>query len=129
MEILSHPRNLYPLREFLFRIARGWGFSREGALDLKIACGEALLNIIVHAYGEKTDGPIFIEMRTFGGYMEIEFQDFGIQRHIRPGMIRDLADYRESGLGIYLISKLTDYHFYDQNRKRGTRLVLKKRIV
>jgi anti-sigma regulatory factor (Ser/Thr protein kinase) len=41
---------------------------------------------------------------------------------------QDLGDYRERGLGVFLISQLADYHYYDQARPAGTELVVKKRI-
>ncbi len=112
----------------MYRIALLQGFSRESAYDLKIVCGEALNNIIRHAYREERDRPIFIEVLMHAHYLEIRFRDFGIQTPIGPNLARDLSDYRERGLGLYLLDKLTDYHHFDQNFKQGTRLTIKKRI-
>ena len=61
-------------------------------------------------------------------YLEIRFRDLGQQIPITARHAHDLSDYRERGLGVFLISKLSDYHYYDQTRKVGTELVIKKRI-
>ncbi len=128
MQIPSHPRYVALTRDTVYRLCRQHGFSAQAAFDMKIICGEALANIIQHAYGNKFDCPVFVEILVYPKYAEIRFQDLGKQTPIHGGLARDLSDYRESGLGIYLISKLSDYHYFDQNRKSGTLLVVKKRI-
>ena len=71
---------------------------------------------------------MFIEVLMFRNYIEIRFRDLGRQIPITGRHARDLSDYRERGLGVFLISQLSDYHYYDQSRKVGTELVVKKRV-
>lgn len=104
------------------------GFSAKAAFDLKIITGEAINNIIHHAYENRDDKPIFIEALAYPSYLELRFRDVGTKKPIGKSMAQDLSDYREGGLGVYLISKLSDYHFYDQSSEVGTQLVVKKKV-
>ena len=128
LQIPSNPRYVSLARDMVYRLCRQHGFTAGGAFDLKLISGEAINNIIMHAYQKKEDRPIYIEVLFHPEYAELHFRDLGIQRPIGPDSARDLSDYRERGLGVYLIRKLSDYHFYDQNRKIGTLLVIKKRF-
>ena len=127
LQFPSQPRYVATIRDTIYRFCLQHGFSRAGAFDLKVIAGEALTNIIEHAYEGKGDRPIFIEMLFYKDYAEIRFKDLGKQVPITQDLVRDLGDYRESGLGLYLISQLCDYHFYDQSQKAGTTLIVKKR--
>lgn len=115
-------------RDLVYRFSLQQGFSTRGAFDLKIIAGEALSNIIKHAYEGRTNKPIFLEFLTYPAYIEIRFRDVGRQTPVTARDSQDLGDYRERGLGVYLISQLADYHYYDQARPAGTELVVKKRI-
>ena len=128
LQVPSHPRYVALLRDLVYQLCRRHKFSVDVAYDLKIITGEALTNIIKHAYDDRTDRPIFIEVYIFNTYIEIRFRDLGKRRPISPNLARDLSDYREGGLGIYLIGKLSDYHYYDQTEDVGTRLIIKKRM-
>lgn len=129
LQFPSQPRYVATVRDTIYRFCLQHGFSRAGAFDLKIIAGEALANIIEHAYSGKADQPIFIEMLFYREYAELRFKDLGRQVPISKDLPRDLSDYRERGLGLYLISQLCDYHFYDQSQKAGTTLIVKKRTV
>ena len=115
-------------RDTIYRLSMLHGFPMAAAFDLKVIAGEALTNIIKHAYGGRTDQSIFIDVLMFARYIEIRFRDKGVQAPITRRHARDLTDYRERGLGVFLISKLSDYHFYDQSGTVGTELIIKKRL-
>ena len=51
-----------------------------------------------------------------------------VSKPVPPGSAQDLSDYRERGLGLYLISELADFHYFDQSFKVGTMLVVKKKV-
>ncbi|MDH5654385.1 MAG: ATP-binding protein [Spirochaetia bacterium] len=129
LQTLSNPVYIAPVRDLVFKLALMFGFSRNEAFDLKVVCGEALSNISRHAYENKLNGPIFIEILKYEKYIEMKFRDFGIQKPIVKGLARDLSEYRERGLGLFLISKLTDYHVFDQSFDKGTLLTIKKRFT
>ncbi len=128
LEIPSNPRYVSFARDLVYRFSLQQGFSTRGAFDLKIIAGEALSNIIKHAYEGRTNKPIFLEFLTYPAYIEIRFRDLGRQTPVTSRDSHDLGDYRERGLGVFLISQLADYHYYDQARPAGTELVVKKRI-
>lgn len=128
MQIPSEPRYIRAVRDMVYRVSLANGFSKEAAFDWRIIVGEAVSNIIVHAYNNRPGFSILIEVILYDYHQEIRFRDYGIQSPIRSGMARDLTDYRENGLGVYLISRLSDYHLYNQNLDRGTELIVKKRL-
>lgn len=128
LQIPSHPKYVGFARDMIYRLGTQNGLSMAAAFDLKIVAGEALGNIIKHAYNGSSEKPIFIEILMYHTYLEIRFRDLGQQIPITARHAHDLSDYRERGLGVFLISKLSDYHYYDQTRKVGTELVIKKRI-
>ncbi len=129
MQVPSHPRFMALVRDLLYRFCLGFGFSRQGAFDMKLVCGEALANIIQHAYRGQDDRPIFVEFFMYSDYLELRLRDMGVQQPVPPGSAQDLSDYRERGLGLFLISRLSDFHYFDQSFKVGTQLVVKKRVV
>ena len=128
MQFPSHPRFVGQMRRFVYDTCMISGFSKSGAFDMKLLTGEALTNIIRHAYESKTDRPIFLEMLFYRTYLEMRIKDLGKKSPVGQDLARDLSDYRERGLGIYLISHLADYHYFDQGAEIGTTLVVKKRI-
>ncbi|MEQ8351009.1 MAG: ATP-binding protein [Leptospiraceae bacterium] len=128
MQFPSHPRFVAQMRRFVFDTCIGSGFSNAAAFDLKVITGEALTNIIKYAYDNRTDRPVFLEMFFYRTYLEMRIKDMGKRSPVGQNLARDLSDYRESGLGIFLISHLSDYHYFDQSADVGTTLVIKKRI-
>ncbi|MCB1164574.1 MAG: ATP-binding protein [Leptospiraceae bacterium] len=128
LQFPSHPRFVAQIRQFVYDACMNSGFTRPAAFDMKVLTGEAVANIIRHAYENRTDRPVFIEMLFYRTYLEMRFKDLGRRSPVGQDLARDLSDYRETGLGIYLISHLSDYHYFDQSGEVGTTLVIKKRI-
>ncbi|KAB2933289.1 MAG: ATP-binding protein [Leptonema illini] len=125
MQIPSLPSHLHPVRDFVYRLCLQHGCSRSDAFDMKLIAGEALTNIMKHAYGGRPDGAIFIDLLFFRTFVEMRFRDFApVNNDKLTG--KDLSEYRQDGLGLYLITSLSDYHYFD--RSRGTLLVVKKRF-
>lgn len=127
LQIPALAENLQPVRDFIYRLCRARGFSAMGAFDVKLIAGEALSNITRHAYRNE-GGPIFIDILFFATFIELRFRDYGIRSVSPRDMARDLSEYRETGLGLYVIQGLSDYHYFDRNAPTGTLLVMKKRI-
>lgn len=93
--------------------------------ELLLAVGEALTNIIRHAYRGKA-GDIRIHFKDAGDRVEIVLRDYGDK--FDPSRIpeADLPPSKPGGLGLYLIRKLTDKVEYDPSCETGNRLVLTK---
>jgi serine/threonine-protein kinase RsbW len=128
-QITSHPRNAGVARDLVGSVARRFNYSKEVVSDLRILAGEAVSNIIQHAYSDRTDLPILIDIRIFTQYMELQFRDFGLKINPKELVKKDLKDYRTNGLGIYLISRLSDFHVFSSDGDSGNRLIIKKRTV
>ncbi len=127
LQIPSQPRFVSHARDLLFSVARHHSFSLSSATDLKIAFGEVLANVIKHAYSNEDDHPIFIEIKLEFEKIEVRVKDFG--KKAKPTKMRslDLNDYRESGLGLFLIKHLTDHYYLDENQSIGNETVLIKK--
>ncbi|PJZ70120.1 anti-anti-sigma factor [Leptospira perolatii] len=126
MQIPSNPRYVSVARNFVYNLARQCNFSLHDSADLKLAVGECLLNVIKHAYLGKTNYPIFLEITALDDRMEIRIRDFGVQKNLSTIQSYDPGDYREEGIGLFLIRRLTD-HFYIDQSGRGNKLILTKK--
>ncbi|EMJ93214.1 ATP-binding protein [Leptospira alstonii] len=126
LQIPSHPRYLSIVRNLIYNLAFENGFTAGDSADLKLAVGECLLNVIKHSYGGKKNLPIFIETTLFDNRMEIRIRDFGSQKNLSEIRGYEPNDYREEGIGLYLVKKLTDHFYLDQSLPEGNRLILTK---
>lgn len=90
----------------------------EDILELEIVLVEALNNIVKHSYKEKTDEKIELEISISDNLWECKLIDYGISRskfeipkfEFDPSDIQNLP---ESGMGLFLINKLTDSNEYN----------------
>lgn len=128
LEIPSQARYVGMVREIVYKLCRENGFGMEAAFELKLICGEAISNVIKHAYKERSNQPIFVELYVYPDHAELRVRDLGAQIPVASKMAKDLGDYRARGIGLYLIGKLSDYHYYDQSGP-GTKLTVKKRLA
>jgi len=127
-KIPSHPRYVRFLRTFIFQLALDMNFGYHDAASIKAAFTEAANNIIQHAYDGDFTLPIIIEIHRFSDRIEIYLRDFG--RKVARSQIksRALKDYRESGLGVYMMERMMDYINFDTTLEKGTLLKMVKRI-
>ncbi|MCE9499660.1 MAG: ATP-binding protein [Leptospira sp.] len=126
LQIPSDPKFITTARNFVFNLARDNGFALGDAADIKLIIGEAILNVIKHAYLGRHDKPIFIEIKFFKEKLEIRVRDFGLKANLAKIKSLDLGDYREQGLGILLIRKLTDHFYIDQSAEIGNKMIMMK---
>ncbi|MGE8722135.1 ATP-binding protein [Leptospira terpstrae] len=127
IQIPSNPRFVSHTRNYFFNLCLEHGFSLFDSMDLKLVIGEAIVNVIRHAYSGQTNKPIFLEIQFDKDRVEIKLRDYG--KKVEPGELRsfDLSDYREHGIGLFMIKELTDYYFLDQSFEIGNQMVLIKR--
>ncbi|MDH5719554.1 MAG: ATP-binding protein [Spirochaetia bacterium] len=124
----SHPRYVRFIRKYLLEMALDMGFAYRDAVNIKAAFVEALNNVIEHAYKGKTNMPIHLEFYRYDDRLEILIRDYGekvARSEIKP---RDLGEYVDGGLGVYLMEKLMDYVDYDTTVDAGTRLKMVKKL-
>lgn len=125
---LSPDRSVVPgIRELVYRTALNHGCGKQDAFDWKLIAGEALSAIVLRSEKHGAGLPFHIELFVYPGYLEIRFRDYLPEKYRPERKMNDLSDYREGGVGLYLISKLSDYHFYNDSHEHGSELVVKKR--
>lgn len=106
-------------------------FNVDDIIELEIILVEALNNIVKHAYKEKSSMKIIIEMKVENGVWEIRLVDFGISREnkkIKPLNFepKNIDSLPESGMGLFLINKLTDFNKYLKHTDRNEFILQKK---
>lgn len=82
--------------------------------DLRLAVTETLANIIEHSYGNDPDQTVRMTVRLDSDRIELIFADVGRPPEPRRLRWRNLAEFRERGLGLFLLSKCMDgviFHF------------------
>ncbi len=128
VQILSHPGMIRPFRNFIYEISLVYNILPEKAFDLKIIASEVLNILIQKRKPYQYDLSIFFEYLFYTTYVEMRFRDFLVRFTKEETISRDLAEFRESGISFYLISSLSDYHFWEELDQKGVLMVIKKRI-
>lgn len=124
--ISSEPRLLHILRGVVRCRASEAGFLSSDTEHLAMAIDEAAANVIRHAYHNRPDARLALEIQSFPDRIEFALEDLGPKveaRDIRP---RSLEDVRPGGLGTYFIRCFMDVAAYDENFPHGNRLRLVK---
>ncbi|MCA9307568.1 MAG: ATP-binding protein [Phycisphaerales bacterium] len=135
INLLSQARYLSGVREFIFSVARRFGFDEKSASHIALAVDEAVCNIIRHGYDKRADGQITVglwpipedapEGRNTEG-IRIVIEDSAKQ--VDPDKIkgRDLADVRPGGLGVHIMKQVMNEVTYEKRAKGGMRLTMLK---
>lgn len=112
-EILSTYRKIENLNQQLKAIYKSIYIVQKDIAELEIVCVEALNNIVKHAYLEDPNQKIIVELSIVSNFWNAKLIDFGIPRRnfdvpnldFNPD---DIDSLPESGMGLFLIHKLTD---------------------
>lgn len=100
----------------------------ESSIELLVlGLDEACTNIIRHAY-DQGDKPVRLEMERLHDRVRFILRDYGRPCDPKDIRSRPLEDVRPGGVGVYIIRQVFDYVKYEP-RRRGTRLVLEKRLA
>lgn len=73
-----------------------------------IAVNEACMNIIQHAYGEKREGKIILQIFDLGEDLLFRLIDFANPVDTSKIKSRDLEDIKPGGLGVHMIHEVMD---------------------
>ncbi|MBI4565480.1 MAG: ATP-binding protein [Planctomycetes bacterium] len=110
--VSNDTRYLVVVREFIARMLRLSGFTREDGNKIVLAVDEAVTNVMEHGYGRVDAGVIEIEVRSEDGQFLVVIRDSGrvfnpvstppvdVRAHLRAG--------RKKGLGVFLMRKIMD---------------------
>lgn len=138
IHLLSQARYLSGVREFIFSVARRFGFEEKSASHIALAVDEAVCNIIRHGYDKRADGQITVGLwpipedapegqNTQG--IRIIIEDHAKQ--VDPEKIRgrDLEDVKPGGLGVHIMKQVMDEVTYQKRTEGGMRLTMLKRMT
>lgn len=129
VSLLSDPRFLPLVRALAQQGAELAGFSEAERDTLLLAISEAVSNVIRHAYRDRHDQPIDIDLAVRPGWVQVDVVDRG--RFVDPRLIqsRPLDEIRPGGLGVHLMRSTMDVVEYTKNAFGGTTLTLVKRAA
>ena len=125
LKIPSNPKYVSCVRALIEELARKNGFDKTKIEDLKLAINEALANVIEHAYLGQKNRVIFIYMIVTYKNIEVIIKDFGRKVGLDEIKSRPLEEYRDGGLGVFLINNMVDEVVYT-SQSTGTELKLIK---
>lgn len=124
----SDPRLLHILRAAVRLRVQASGLPETSVDSLTLAIDEAAANVIRHAYDNRPDGHLALEVRSFPDHIEFILEDWG--RKVSPECIRprDLNELRPGGLGTHIIRCSMDEVSYESGDPNGNRLRMVKHI-
>jgi len=133
MEILSRLDLLPGARRFVRNFCqtdiRG-GVTRESLWQLELAVHEVATNIIRHAYENRTDQPILIEIEGFEERITVHLNHWGKSftqpESIRPPVLDGTAKH---GFGLYLIEQCVDRVIYAVSPNGKSTISLLKQVT
>ena len=128
LTVASHPRWLRLVRQAVLEYARESGFDARDGNAITLAAGEAVCNVIKHAYEGRTDQTFSLACRIRGGFLEIEIRDSGSP--FDPSGAPDLRpdELRAGGRGLYLIKTIMDEIEYGRDGEENV-VSMRKRII
>ena len=119
----ADPYFLKTVRSIIQSTGQKIGLNLDEIRNMQIVSGELISNIILHTYkNDKTQIIIFKIIET-EKKVSCFFRDFGPRADLSTFKSRDLSDYREKGLGLFLAHKLSNYLHYDRTMNVGTEVV------
>lgn len=115
IRVPAKPQYVSVIRLTVSGLATRIGFTYDDIEDLKIATGEAVTNVVHHAY-EEQDGEVVLGCALYNDKIEIMVSDYGssfnfdeIRTKIGPYKENENVELlREGGLGLYLMDTLMD---------------------
>lgn len=126
--LASHPRWLRLVRQTVLEYALEAGFSARDGNAITLAVGEAVGNVIKHAYKGLPDREFRLLCRTGDGFLEVEVRDDGPP--FDPDAVPELApdELRVGGRGLYLIKTIMDEIKYCREGNENV-VCMKKRLA
>lgn len=124
--ISSDPRLLQILRSAVRLRAEELGFDPPSVDSLAMAIDEAASNVIRHAYGNRSEGKLALEIRASPDRLEFILEDTAPKVSVETIRPRPLDEVRPGGLGTYFINCFMDETSYDYDYAYGNRLKMVK---
>lgn len=134
MRIESKTEVLADVRLFVSTAAREFGFNDDDVMKIEIAVDEACTNIIKHAYNNRPDGWIHIDVRGQSENSKDKFiinisdsgKSFNPEHYTAPDMAKYFQKMQRGGLGVFLMKKIMDEVEYGSASPDGNSIRLVK---
>ena len=126
LELASDPKLLGIARAAIEEMARCAGFSEDDSYAITLALGEALTNIIRHAYEGRTDQGIQLNFRCLGDRLEITLSDNGRGFDPEEVEIPPLGELRPGGWGRHIITQVMDEVQYERRQETNVLRMVKR---
>lgn len=122
MEIAANPEYVSIIRLTVSGIANKLGFNLDDIEDMKVAVSEACTNAIKHSL----DSKVYITFSSVEKGLNISVEDKGKGYDINSIPAPDLAEPKESGLGLFIIQTLMDEVAVESVGEKGTIIKMTK---
>lgn len=113
-------------RRWAAQYAKEAGFAKDDVFSIELAVGEALTNIIRHAYKDQPGHKIHLSLTIDKIEFRLRIRDFGQKFDPTHHPPPNLDVPHEGGYGIYLIKEVMDKATYNTSLSEGTELELIK---
>jgi serine/threonine-protein kinase RsbW len=130
IKIPSSQDYLTDVDSFLEGILRGYGVDESSIADIAISVTEIVNNGIIHGNRSNLDKEVTVSVNRKNSELEIIIEDEG--QGFEPDQIENPIDeknlMREVGRGIFIVKSLMDKVVFKTSEKKGTKVILTKRI-
>ncbi len=116
MEMPARLEDLYKARHFVRECCKNDTFhqlTEENLLSLELAVHEAIANIIRHAYQNRPDRRIVIEIQTLENQIMVYLNHWGVPFFPTSVPLPILDGTAENGFGLYLMAQCVDSVAYE----------------
>lgn len=110
----ARAEELQGIRRQLEQALVGAGESEENARALVVAVNEACMNVIQHAYGERQQGDLVLEVEVDSEKFLFRLKDYAPRIDIKSLRPKKLSEVRPGGLGLPLINQIMDNVSYPE---------------
>lgn len=129
LEILSDKKYIRLVRSTLKEFLKLNDYKNtEEIFMIELAVNEAIANIIEHTYKFDNNKIINIEIILDNKILKVVLIDKGPKVKIENIKHRELEDYKDSGLGVYIIESVFD-NIQWADSYTGNKLILSKNLV
>ncbi|TDQ83261.1 sigma-B regulation protein RsbU (phosphoserine phosphatase) [Dongia mobilis] len=108
LSFMAEPSRLKLMRASLRAAARACRFDEDEIQDLLLAAGEAVENIMIHAYGSGKKGEITLAVHRLPDGIMLRLRDFAPRVDAAKIEPRPLDEVRPGGLGTHFIRAIMD---------------------
>ncbi len=116
----SHPRWLRLIRQTVLEYAREAGFDSRDGHAITLAVGEAVGNVIKHAYKGSAEGRFVVRCDAVDGGLEVWIRDEGEPFEVSHAPDLAPEELRVGGRGLYLMRTIMDEVVFNETGNQVT---------